>query len=57
MMEKCFYFEPIFKITDINGDEIETKLKVNQAGRFYSSHSLSFEQWIGFIKTYLSWCL
>ena len=57
MIEKCFYFEPIFKICKINDETINTRLKLNHAGRFYSSYALSFEQWVAFVKTYLSWCL
>ena len=57
MIKKCSYFEPIFKIGKINDEEITTKLKLKHAGRIYSSYALSFEQWIDFVKTYLSWCL
>ena len=65
--KNCYYFEPIFKMTDIyntiygstmNGKiDSESKLKISYEGRIYNSHAITFEEWIKFISHYLSWCV
>lgn len=57
MLERCQYFEPIFKTQKINGQYFVSDLKLNRRGLIYSSQRMYFEDWIEFIKKHLSWCL
>ena len=57
MMKDCHYFEPIFKINEINGNEFVTDLKISRGGHIYSSRGMTFEQWVLFMREYVPWCL